>query len=891
MGDNTKKSKATEEQSYKKVNTEPIVMEDKTAEILRQIEENKKKEEEKAVEIKDNYPRFQNIDITKGLTNNQVEERIKQGYTNVNNEAKGKSIFEIIITNVFTAFNILYFVIAIILIFIDIKNNEGFSNLFFLLLVITNTLIGIFQEIKSKITVDKLKILSSPHATVIRNGEQIEINVEDIVLDDIIVFKSGKQICADSIILEGNIEVNEALLTGEADSIAKTTGGELLSGSFMTSGTCIAKVERVGKDCYINKMSNDAKKYTKPRSELLSSLRKIIVTISILIIPVVVLYTLSHVSFKSFDTTSFGYWLNDFWEAINRKTGDTSSVLSAVCYIVLAMIPAGLFLLTSIALFVGVIRLAKRNTLVQELYCIEMLARVDMLCLDKTGTLTDGTMKVSDVIELTKKGDYTIKEIIGSMMNSFEEKNPTSEALISYFNTNTVLKAEMIIPFSSKRKFSAVTFNGLGSYIIGAPDFVIQDNYEVIKETVSNLSNQGKRVIVLGHVTSKIKDDMLPKNVKAVALIALEDHIREDAPSTISFFKQNGVDVKVISGDNPETVSKIAERVGILEASRYINLNGMSDDEVRKIVFDYTVFGRVTPGQKKVIVEELKRQGRTVAMTGDGVNDIPALKEADCSIAMASGSEAARYVSHLVLMDSNFASMPRVVMEGRRVINNVQKTSALYLTKNLFSFLMAVMYIIIGFLAVKKNWLNTEFPFRSENLILIESIILGIASTILAVQPNDDIVRGKFLNNILRRILPNALTVLLFQILLFTVQSFRAGSVFPRLYDESNVYRTISSLITTMIMLYVLYDECKPFNKFRIGVFALACILIFGMIMIPVTRGFIKLDFTAFGDTEWLLLIIMFLLISPFRRFVNRIFDKTEKTKFIQNMRTNDNNQ
>ena len=480
MANNTKRSKATEQQSYKKINTEPIVMEDKTAEILKQIEENKRKEEEKKVEMKDNYPRYQNVDITKGLTKNQVEERIKQGYTNVNDDSKGKSIFEIIISNVFTAFNILYFIIAIILIFIDIKNNEGFSNLFFLILVVTNTLIGIFQEIKSKITVDKLKILSSPHATVIRDGEQIEINVEDIVLDDIIVFKSGKQICADSIILEGNIEVNEALLTGEADSIAKTTGGELLSGSFMTSGTCIAKVERVGKDCYINKMSNDAKKYTKPRSELLSSLRKIIITISFLIIPVVVLYTLSHVNFKSFDNTGFGYWLNDFWEAINHKTGDASSVLSAVCYIVLAMIPAGLFLLTSIALFVGVIRLAKKNTLVQELYCIEMLARVDMLCLDKTGTLTDGTMMVSNVIELSKRGNYTVKEIIGSMMSSFEEKNPTSIALINHFETNTVLKPEMIIPFSSKRKFSAVSFANVGTYVIGAPDFVIQDDFASI---------------------------------------------------------------------------------------------------------------------------------------------------------------------------------------------------------------------------------------------------------------------------------------------------------------------------------------------------------------------------------------------------------------------------
>ena len=886
--DKEKKNKSKRNKENK--NTEPIIIEDDATKILNEIHNNKK--EEPVIEIKeDKYPRYKDVDIKKGLSTEQVNERTCQGLKNKTDE-KGKSIFEIIISNVFTGFNILYFVIAVILIFIDIKNNDGFSNLIFLLLVATNTSIGIFQEIKSKITVDKLKILAAPKATVIRNGEEVEIKVEDIVLDDIIVLKSGKQVLADCIIQEGNIEVNEALLTGEADSITKAPGDELYSGSFMTSGTCIAKVDKVGKDCYINKMSSDAKKYTKPHSELLSSLRKVILVISILIIPVVVLYIVSHISFKSFDTTNFSYWLNDFWVAINKSiTEESPSVLSSICYIVLAMIPAGLFLLTSIALFVGVIRLAKRNTLVQELYCIEMLARVDMLCLDKTGTLTDGSMVVSNCDELNNSSGYTIKEIIGSMMNSFEEKNPTSLALIKHFDVNSVLKPEQIIPFSSKRKFSAVTFTGCGTYIIGAPDFIIKDGYKNIENIVQKYSFEGKRVIVLAHTKASIKLDELPKNLTAVALIALEDHIREDAPSTIAFFKQNGVDIKVISGDNPETVSKIAQRCGILNSDLYVNLNGMSDDDVRKIVFDYTIFGRVTPGQKKIIVEELKKQGRTVAMTGDGVNDIPALKVADCSIAMASGSEAARYVSHLVLMDSNFASMPKVVMEGRRVINNVQKTSALYLTKNLFAFLMAIMYIVIGLFGTSKHWVNTEFPFRSENLILIEMVILGVASTLLAVQPNNDIVRGKFINNILRRILPNAVTVLLFQIVLFSVQSIRAGTVFTRLYDYSNVYRTMSAFITTLFMLYVLYDECKPFNRFRIGVFSLTTLIIASMIAIPVTRQFIRFDFTAFGDSEWLLLIILILLISPFRRFVNRIFSDADKTinyKNINNLLTYD---
>ena len=871
----TNTSKDTKIKANSKDNKTPVIVDEETSEFLKSIKYSNTKKENKPKETKEkDKNRFLDTDITIGLTKDQVNKRIAQGLTNKTNNDRGKSILEIIISNVFTAFNILYFIIAVVLIIIDIKKDDSFSNLFFLLLVFSNTIIGIYQEIKSKLTVDKLKILSNPKAWVIRDGEKKEIPVEDIVLDDIIIFQSGKQVSADSVILEGNIEVNEALLTGESDSIAKGVGGELLSGSFMTSGTCIARVDKVGNDCYINKMSSDAKKYAKPHSELLATLRKIIYTISILILPVIILYLLSHISFKDFDKSNFGYWMNDFWEALNKGE---SSTLSAICYIVLAMIPAGLFLLTSIALFVGVRRLAKRNTLVQELYCIEMLARVDTLCLDKTGTLTDGTMVVSSVEEISKNNKYTLKEIIGSMLNSFEEENPTSIALKKYFGVNKVLKPLEIIPFSSKRKFSAVNFDEEGTYILGAPDFVIQEGYSKISEQVSNYAKEGCRVIVLGHIQSKIKNDTLPKNVKAIALINILDTIRDDAQSTISFFKQNDVDIKVISGDNPETVARIAQRVGILNSENYINLNGLSDDEVRKIVFDYSVFGRVSPGQKKIIVQELKKQGKTVAMTGDGVNDIPALKEADCSIAMASGSEAARYVSHLVLLDSNFSSMPRVVMEGRRVINNVQKTSALYLTKNLFAFLMAVMYIIIGFASSKRFLNNTEFPFRSENLMLIEMIILGVASTILAVQPNNEIVRGKFLNNILKRILPNALIVLLFQIILFSVQSLRSGTVFGQLYDYPSVYRTISSFITTLIMLFVLYDECRPFNRFRIGVFVLTVVLIIALILIPFTRSFIKFEFGTFGDTEWLLLIIMSLSISPIRRLVNMILVKTDE--------------
>ena len=868
-------------------NQEVTIIEDDSSSVLSRLKEkqieNKKRQtsnQDTPNETRNNIERYYDTDITIGLNQNQIDERIKNHLTNEVKDERGKSLIEIILRNIFTWFNMLYFVVAIILIFIDIKNKESFSNLMFVLLVLSNLSIGLYQEIKTKYQVDKLKLLSNPTAIVMRTGKKLEINSKDVVLDDIIIYQTGKQIIADSIVLDGTIEVNESLLTGEADSIVKVKGDSLLSGSFITSGTCVARVDKVGKDTYISKMSSDAKKYNPPKSELLSTLHKVIVTITILIIPVVILYLFSHIDFTLLRNTP--NWFNSFWAIINR--GGSNSILSALCYIVLAMIPAGLFLLTSIALFVGVRRLAKQNTLVQELYCIEMLARVDTLCLDKTGTITDGTMKVSDCIEIDNKSDYTIREIVGSLLKTFEEQNQTSEAMVKYFGLNDVLTPTIIIPFSSKRKYSAVTFDGVGTYAIGAPDFVLKENYSLVEEKVNKIASNGSRVLALGHTKSKFKGDQLPTNLTCVALIVLQDHIREDASNTIAFFKQNGVNIKVISGDNPETVSKIAQRVGIEQANRFINLNGLSDDEIREKVFDYTVFGRVTPDQKKLIVETLKKSGRTVAMTGDGVNDIPALKEADCSIAMASGSDAVRYVSHLVLLDSNFSSMPSVVMEGRRVINNVQKTSALYLTKNLFAFLLAMMYIIIGFITLfnrnRINLVNTEFPFRSETLMLIEMVILGFATTLLAIQPNRDIVKGHFLPNVLRQIVPGAVTVLVFQIILFSMQFIKVSGVyaFPNLFngDYPNIYRTISSVIATLIMLFVLYEACIPFNRYRRFVFSSVVIVIIGAIIIAPVREFLKLDFSNFGVPEYLLLIIMVEAVYPMMMLIKKILKKKD---------------
>lgn len=826
-------------------------IENKPVEITSEMKDAMVQDEPSSVDS--DVERYYDTKITEGLSDEQVASRVEQGLSNLVTDDKGQTILGIILKNIFTFFNMLYIVIAIVLIIAG----AGIGNFAFVPVVFMNILIGIIQQIKAKMTVEKMTLMSAPTATVIRNGQKIEISVTDVVLDDIIFFTPGKQICADSIVVEGNVEVNEALLTGESDAIAKTPGSKLFSGSFISSGVCIARVDKVGKDNYIEKISSDAKRYTPPKSELLRTLNGIIKGITLLIIPISFLYIYIY---------NKGSNIQGFMAVLKGPVLNTS-------YLILAMIPSGLFLLTSATLALSVVSLAKNNTLVQELYCIEMLARVDVLCLDKTGTITDGTMRVCDCVEVQNYTDYTIREIIGSMMNAFEDTNPTSEALIKYFETNNVLTATEVIPFSSKRKFSAVTFEDFGTCAIGAPDFVLKENYDMVKSKVERFSSQGCRVVVLAHTRYKVLNDTLPTGMKPLALIVIQDHIRDDAADTIKFFKMNGVDIKVISGDNPETVSKIAERVGISESHRYINLNGVTDEEIRESIFDYTVFGRVTPSQKRVIVQALKERGKTVAMTGDGVNDILALKEADCSIAMASGSEATRYVSHLVLMDSNFASMPKVVNEGRRVINNVQKVSAIYLTKNLFAMLLAVMFIIIGALALgdgKISQLTITYPFKSSHLMVIEFFIVGFATFALALQPNRAIVKGKFLKNVIRDIIPGAVTILFFNIILYVVKDIRVGEakelLFVNLRDE-NVYLTIAALIDTMIMLIVLYESCKPFNWYRKAVFG---IVVVGALLFVVFLGtrIMELGFGSFGNTEWLLLIILLLLAQPMITFV-----------------------
>ena len=794
--------------------------------------------------------RYLNVTPSEGLSSAQVEKRKSQGLVNVTKNENGKTIIGIICSNVFTFFNLVFLILTILLCLVG-----SFRNLMFLTTVIPNLVIGIIQEIRAKIMIEKLSLMSAPTTTVVRDGKEVVIAVNELVLDDVMVLKNGKQICADAIVLDGNVEVNESMITGESDAIGKKPGDTLFSGSFVTSGSCYARADKIGKDSYIETLAGEAKKYRKPNSELLKSLNVIFKVVSFLIIPLGILtfiniFGTGDILNRLTDPNEF----NILAEAVTRTAGS-----------MIGMIPAGLFLLTSMALFVGVYRLGKNNTLVQELYCIETLARVDMLCLDKTGTITDGTMKVWDCIELNNSTNYTIREIVGSMMNAFTDTNATSEALIKYFDKNSILKPIATIPFSSKRKYSAVTFEGQGTFFLGAPEFVLSSRHEQINKKIERYTSQGCRVLAISHTNLKVKGEEVPKNAAAVALIVIQDHIREEAADTIKYFKRNGVQIRVISGDNPLTVSYIARRVGIDNAEKYISLEGMTEDEVRDIANDYVIFGRVTPNQKRVLVETFRKAKHTVAMTGDGVNDILALKEADCAIAMASGSEATRYVAHLVLMDSNFANMPKVVNEGRRVINNIQKTSTLFLVKTMFAISLTIMYLI----------LKEEYIFVPSNLSMIEWFAIGVPAFFIALQPNTNQVKGKFIVNVIKSTIPGALTVLIFHLILHGLQNGLIADY--AVNGASEEYKTLAILVTSMVSMIVLYKVCKPFNLLRSTAFVLSVIGCIALLLIPFMQSY--LGICNLSVTNFLLLLILLLMAGPLISAFEFIFDSFGKKR------------
>ena len=764
--------------------------EEKRVEKLRQaqIKKRKKSLKKNPTTLKRYEP-----DPSFGLTSEIVEDRLIDGFNNKSIDNKTKSIPKIIYTNIVSFFNFLMFFIAGALIAVG-----AYKDLIFLAIVTANILIGIIQEIKAKKMIDSLSLMSAPVALVLRNGAEVEIDTSEVVLDDILILETGNQICSDSIVCEGTIEVNESLLTGESDAIIKNPGDLLYSGSFVVSGKCKARVDKVGKDNYIGKLSSQVKSYKKPKSDLLNSLSLII---KVMAVPVIVF----GVSLFLIMFLRPGEYKGDIVNSIRKTAGA-----------MIGMIPSGLFLMSSIALMVGVIRLGQRNVLVQELYCIEMLARVNCICLDKTGTITDGTMVVKNVIDYNSINGIATRNIISAMLNALPDRNLTSQALKEKFGLGKRMRHLATIPFSSSRKLQAVTFDRYGTYILGAPEFVLTSNYDRYKKDVDKYAGLGYRVLCLAYNEGNIENDKLPEGEnQVVSMILIEDTIRPDAINTIRYFKESGVEVRVISGDNPITVSKIATRAGIEGAEKYVSLEGMSDTEVIRAALKYTVFGRVSPKQKQLLVKTLKESGRTVAMTGDGVNDILALREADCSIAVASGSEAARNCSHLVLLDSNFDSMPFVVSEGRRVINNVTKVSSLFLTKTIFSLFLAIEAVITG-----------TYPISTNQLFLIDTLAIGLPSLFLVNEPNNNPVKGRFLYNVIKEALPGALTILLLSIIVFGLSD--------AMYLNTITRNTIIIVAATHTCLMVLFKACKPFNTMR-GAVCLTCysLFLFAILILP----------------------------------------------------------
>ena len=705
-----------------------------------------------------------NPDFKKGLNYEQVNERKQEKLVNFDTTVKTKSIKSIIFSNIFTLFNIMNLVLALLIVLAG-----AYKNLLFIIIVILNTLISTIQEIHSKRTIDKLSFLVETKSKVVREGKTEEISNYELVLDDVIELNAGNQIPTDSIILDGEIEVNEALLTGEPDNIEKSKGDKLLSGSYIVSGKCFAKVEHIGKENYVAKISQEAKKKRKINSEIMTSLSKIIKLISFIIIPVGILLFFNQLDLDSYD-----------W-----KTAVVSTVAALI-----GMIPEGLVLLTSTVLAVSVTRLARKKVLVQELYCIETLARVDVLCLDKTGTITEGRMSVDKIIPAKNYTEGEVKEILGVLAKYSEDRNSTIDAIRDKFSTNKELKIKTRMPFISSNKWSGISFEDI-TYVLGAPEIVGETNDE-IKKYISDY-----RVVAIGK-TSEVINKKLPKNIEIIGYVLISDVIRKNSKEILEYFDKQGVTIKLISGDNPITVSNIAKKAGVRDYNNYVDARTLkTDKEIKEAAMKYTVFGRVTPEQKKQIIIALKENKHTVAMTGDGVNDVLALKNADCSISVANGSDAARNVSQLVLMDNDFKSMPNIVDEGRRTINNIQRSATLFLVKTIYATILAILFVFV----------NMQYPFIPIQMTLINFVVTGIPSVVLALEPNKDRIKGRFIINVIKKALPTALTV---------VTNIIIISIISSLYnlDEVN-YSSVCVVVTAITGFILLFRISRPFDLSR----------------------------------------------------------------------------
>lgn len=790
-----------------------------------------------------------------GLTDEQVKERIEAGQINADENPNTRTYKQIVRENTLTFFNFLNLVLLVLVLMVG-----SIKNAFFVCIIIINTLIGIAQEIRAKKTIDKLAILTAKKSIVIREGKKWTVPTEELVLDDLVCLKTGDQVPADAKILEGSLEVNESLLTGESDNLPKNQGDQLFSGSFVTAGEACCQIIHVGKDNYASQITSEAKEFKRHNSELRNSLNAILKVISIIIVPIGALlfykqYYMVGVSFRD-------------------------SIVSMVAG-VLGMIPEGLVLLTSVALTLGALVLANKKTLVQELYCIETLARVDTLCLDKTGTITEGSMCVERVEPCTWKtfqtedqeettssleekkdevseeilkeegaekkeepvdqdalGIEEIEEIMCSMMNELHDENATANALRKRFPAKASMKCHHVIPFSSDRKYSGAVFQEEGTYLMGAAQFLFPEENQKIADYVQKYAEEGLRVLVLAKSPELSEGAELPKDLKPIALLLLTDVIRQEAPDTLKFFDSQEVDLKVISGDDPVTVAAIARRAGLKNADKYVDATTLkTEEDIENAVAEYSVFGRVTPQQKKEMVQALKSQGHTVAMTGDGVNDVLALKEADCSIAMAQGSDAAKNIANVVLLDSNFASMPHIVNQGRRVVNNIRTAASMFLIKTMFSVMLSLLTICFG----------NAYPFEPIQMSLISACAVGIPTFLLAQENNYDKIDHTFLRHVFLNAFPAAITI--------SACVFSIMLVCQNVYHSNDMLNTACVLVTGWNYMAALKTVYAPLNRYR-------KVIIYGMQFIFFAAAVIFQKLLSLGSLDFGMIILVFILMT-----------------------------
>ena len=772
-------------------------------------------------------------DPAKGLSPQEIKLRQSNGLSNIMPPSNTKSEGQIIKENVLTFFNLIFLVLALCLCLVG-----SFKNLMFLLVAVANTVVGSFQEIRAKRAVDKLTLVAAGTAKAIRSGQRVSVRTDQLVRDDIVEFAAGDQICADAVVRDGQLQVNESLLTGEADAILKNPGDTLKSGSFVISGRARVQLTHVGSESYAAKLAAEARRNVRStKSEMMLSLTKLITVVGIALIPLGIILFLRH-----FLSVFQGLPLRDSVE----------STVSAL----IGMIPEGLYLLTSVAIAASCLKLSRKRVLVQDMNCIETLAHVDVLCVDKTGTITEPTMEVTDVYPLnSERFSYDdIEKILAAFYHGEEPDNETARAMGQQFAGETSWRAVKRMAFSSSTKWSGADFGENGRYVVGAPEFIMGDRYDSIRSEAEPWSERGCRVLLLAAYDTAFDDGPLQSaHVAPIALVFLSNLLRPDAQETFRYFASQGVSVRVISGDNPITVAQVATRAGIENADRYVDATTLStEQDFEEAVKYYTVFGRVTPEQKRYLVRAFQKQGHTVAMTGDGVNDVLALKDANCGIAMASGSQAASQVAQIVLLNSQFSAMPAIVAEGRRVINNIQRAASLFLVKNIFSFALTLLLLFI----------DMPYPLLPIQLSLISTFTIGIPSFFLALEPNYARVEGKFMRNVIRRAMPGGLTNLTIVLL---------AGFFTSTFGLSNEQlNTICVWVMSAVGLVTLYHVSVPFTRLRLAVLAgMTAAMLFSLLVIPAF-----FDLPALNASSALILVTLLLACPTVMRFFRVIFDK-----------------